>query len=341
MNNKYDLYFRPFGSCAEVLTPGTVEKYFLPVIVSCFCFSFIIFYFSEIVQDTKSDGLKKHTQTRNSTLMGKVCCMGKDLNLWKWIKNKIYIVGVRFSIKGTFAKLVLKHSFLLVFQDFVPKFLESLTDDELKKEAKNEVKNDALSSIIKVQSFKFYCNFIVTFYLLFLRCLSYNAVISSVMLCEILLLRMISYNQLQKHLRHCTFFWHNWLVHGILWLWSLLHPLSTLLAIQDHAQNLEEQPWIGGRREVSTVSHRPVTSSDLKQERSFFHRSVSTFLQLAIGFFNQDIVIGCLQVILVPKVSLLLNLELNYREQMISKFKKKNWWRLQFVNQDIEKNRFF
>ena len=160
LNNKRDLYFRPFGSCAEVLTPGTVEKYFLPVIVSCFCFSFIIFYFSEIVQDTKSDGLQKHTQTRNSTLMGKVCCMEKDsnLNLWKWIKNKIYIVGVRFSIKGTFVKLVLKHSFLLVFQDFVPKFLESLTDDELKKEAKNEVKNDALSSIIKVQSFKCYCN---------------------------------------------------------------------------------------------------------------------------------------------------------------------------------------
>ena len=26
--------FRPFGSCAEVLTPGTVEKFFLPVIVS-------------------------------------------------------------------------------------------------------------------------------------------------------------------------------------------------------------------------------------------------------------------------------------------------------------------
>ena len=82
LNNKHDLYFRPFGSCAEVLTPGTVEKYFLPVIVSCFCFSFIIlFYFSEIVQDTKSDGLQKHTQTRNSTLMGKVCCMEKDSNL--------------------------------------------------------------------------------------------------------------------------------------------------------------------------------------------------------------------------------------------------------------------
>ena len=114
----------------------------------------------------------------------------------KWIKNKIYIVGVRFSSKCTFVKLVLKHSFLLllVFQDFVPKFLESLTDDELKKEAKNEVKNDALSSIIKVKRFWFYCNIIITFYPLFLGWLSYNVVISSVMPCVILLLRMISLN---------------------------------------------------------------------------------------------------------------------------------------------------
>ena len=86
--------------------------------------------------------------------------MEKDsnLNLSKWMKNKSYIVGVRFSSKCTFVKFVLKHSFLLIFQDFVPKFLESLTDDELKKEAKNEVKNDALSSIIKVKSFRCYCN---------------------------------------------------------------------------------------------------------------------------------------------------------------------------------------
>ena len=28
-------FFRPFGSCAEVLTTCTVENYFLPVIVSC------------------------------------------------------------------------------------------------------------------------------------------------------------------------------------------------------------------------------------------------------------------------------------------------------------------
>lgn len=40
-----------------------------------------MFYLSEIVQDRKSDGLPKQTQTRNSTLMGKVSCMEKDPNL--------------------------------------------------------------------------------------------------------------------------------------------------------------------------------------------------------------------------------------------------------------------
>ena len=52
----------------------------------------------------------------------------------------------------------------------------------------------------------------------------------------------------------------------ILCLWSPLHPLSKLLAIQDHTQNVEEQLWIGGRREVSIICYRPVTRSDLKQE---------------------------------------------------------------------------
>lgn len=33
--------------------------------------------------------------------------------------------------------------------EIVPQFLENLTDEELKKEAKNETKNDALSVIIK------------------------------------------------------------------------------------------------------------------------------------------------------------------------------------------------
>ena len=44
---------------------------------------------------------------------------------------------------------------------------------------------------------------------------------------------------------------------------------------------------MGGRREASIISHRPVTRSDLKQERSFFRGSVSTFLQLVNVAFNQ------------------------------------------------------
>ena len=40
---------------------------------------------------------------------------------------------------------------------------------------------------------------------------------------------------------------------------------------------------MGGRREVSIISRRPVTRSDLKQERSFFRGSVSTFLQLVVA----------------------------------------------------------
>ena len=42
---------------------------------------------------------------------------------------------------------------------------------------------------------------------------------------------------------------------------------------------------MGGRREVSILSHRPVTRSNLKQERSFFRGSVSTFLQLVVAMF--------------------------------------------------------
>ena len=39
---------------------------------------------------------------------------------------------------------------------------------------------------------------------------------------------------------------------------------------------------MGGRREVSIIFYSPVTRSDLKQERSFFHGSVSSFLQLVV-----------------------------------------------------------
>ena len=40
---------------------------------------------------------------------------------------------------------------------------------------------------------------------------------------------------------------------------------------------------MGGRREVSIISHTPVTRSDLQQERSFLYGSVSTFLQLVVA----------------------------------------------------------
>ena len=40
---------------------------------------------------------------------------------------------------------------------------------------------------------------------------------------------------------------------------------------------------MGGRREVSVIFYRPVTRSDLKQERSFFRGSVSSYLQLVVA----------------------------------------------------------
>ena len=43
---------------------------------------------------------------------------------------------------------------------------------------------------------------------------------------------------------------------------------------------------MGGRREVSIISHRPVTRSDWKQESSFFRGSVSTVLQLVVASFG-------------------------------------------------------
>ena len=109
-------------------------------------------------------------------------------------------------------------------------------------------------------------------------------------ICLLHFLPLPCYNQLQKYLRHCTVFWHKWPVHDLLLVISL-HPLLKLLAIQDHAQNLEEQLLMGGTREVSIISHRPVTSSDLKQERSFFRGSVSTVLQLFVWVLHTPIAV--------------------------------------------------
>ena len=77
---------------------------------------------------------------------------------------------------------------------------------------------------------------------------------------EFLYLSVASYNQLQKYLRHCTVFWVTW-------------PVRDLVLVGGG----------GGMGEVSILSHRPVTSSDLKQDRLFFRESVSTFLQLVVA----------------------------------------------------------
>jgi len=75
--------------------------------------------------------------------------------------------------------------------------------------------------------------------------------------------RLPSYNQLQKYLRRCTLFWSNWLAYDLVLVIPLL-PLSKLLAIQDHAENVEEQLLMERRGDASIISHRAVTSSDLK-----------------------------------------------------------------------------
>ena len=50
---------------------------------------------------------------------------------------------------------------------------------------------------------------------------------------------------------------------------------------------------MGGRREVSFISHRPVTSSDLKHERLFVGGSVSTVLQLVVAAHTLSIELWC------------------------------------------------
>ena len=45
---------------------------------------------------------------------------------------------------------------------------------------------------------------------------------------------------------------------------------------------------MGGKREVSIASYRPVTRSDLKQELSFLRGCLSTFLQLVVAEVSHD-----------------------------------------------------
>ena len=92
-------------------------------------------------------------------------------------------------------------------------------------------------------------------------------------------IELCSYNQLQKYLRHCTVFWHKWPVHDLV-LVIPPPPLIKGTILKTWRNNFEWEG--GGRREVSIIFYRPVTRSDLKQERSFFRGSVSTLLQLVV-----------------------------------------------------------
>ena len=81
-------------------------------------------------------------------------------------------------------------------------------------------------------------------------------------------------------MRHCPVFWLKWPVHDLV----LVTPPPPLIKV---ASNTRPCSKLGGTtlngREVSILSHRPVTSSDLKQERLCFLESVSTFLQLVVA----------------------------------------------------------
>ena len=82
-------------------------------------------------------------------------------------------------------------------------------------------------------------------------------------------------------------FWHKWPVHDLELV--ILPPLLIKVAINTRPYSKLGGTTLNGagggvgRREVSIISHRPVTRNHLKQERSFFCGSVSTFLQLVVA----------------------------------------------------------
>ena len=88
-------------------------------------------------------------------------------------------------------------------------------------------------------------------------------------------------NQLLKYLRNFTVFWLKWPVHDLV----LVTPPPPLFKVASNTRpcsKLGGTTLNGGRGEVSILSHRSVTSSDLKQDKLFFRESVSTFLQLVV-----------------------------------------------------------
>ena len=77
----------------------------------------------------------------------------------------------------------------------------------------------------------------------------------------------------------------------ILCLWSPPPPLIIVVSNTRPAQNLGEQLWMEGRRKVriKSLTHRPVTKRDLKQEKSFF--GLSTFLLLVVAVVSGSLTV--------------------------------------------------
>ena len=124
------------------------------------------------------------------------------------------------------------------------------------------------------------------------------------------------YNQLQKYLRHCTVFWLKWLVHDLV----LVTPPPPLFKV---ASNTRPCSKLGGttlngeRGEVGILSHRSVTSSDLKQDRLFCRESVSTFLQLVVAITRSIIYRTMYTYLVVSSVFILALLFLTHHSGLI------------------------
>ena len=91
-----------------------------------------------------------------------------------------------------------------------------------------------------------------------------------------------TYNQLQKYLRHCTVFWHKWPVHDLVFV----IPPPPLIKVASNTRPCSKlggttlNGWEeGGQYYISQTCDQ----EHLKQERSFFRGSVSTFLQLVVA----------------------------------------------------------
>ena len=79
------------------------------------------------------------------------------------------------------------------------------------------------------------------------------------------------YNQLQKYLKHSTLFRVNWPAYDPVPEIRLAPPPppSKLLAIQDHAQNFEEQLWMESGRGRWALSNGLVTVRKVGERQQF------------------------------------------------------------------------